>query len=203
MDPRAVRPPPPPAGTGLAAGGSCCSLTISGLPDSGDGVIIRIKDMAGEDAAKYYLALVDDHSLIRQGIRNIIAACRELEVLGEFSDGQEFLDSLEEKVPHLAILDVSRPRMGGLEVALKAKARQPQLKILILAPERNREYLVAALAAGAAGCLLKDHIDTELLAAIAAIRQGGSYISRIFGANGTRLANSGPEAALSTAGAGA
>jgi DNA-binding NarL/FixJ family response regulator len=159
--------------------------------------------MAGEAMAKYYIALVDENPQVRLVIRDIIAPCRDLELVGEFHDGQEFLDYLEEKVPHLAILDVSMPRMGGLEAAKKTRARHPQIKILILTTERNREYLVAALAAGAAGCLLKDHMDRELLAAIAAIRQGDTYISRLFGTNQKGAANSEPEAALKPARRGA
>ena len=128
---------------------------------------------------KYNILLVDDHPLIRRGIRGIIEENPELEVMGEVNDGLEFLEFLENRVPHLVILDLSMPRIGGIEATRKAKAGHPQLKVLILTMHKSREYLEESLAAGAEGYVVKETLDLELLPAIAALRNGGTYISKL------------------------
>lgn len=139
------------------------------------------KYMCYSNSGKYHILLVDDHPLIRRGIRRIIEESPELEVVGEVNDGQEFLEFLEMRVPHLAILDLSMPRVGGLEATQRVKASHPEIKILILTMHKNREYLNQALLAGAEGYLLKESMDHELLPAISALRTGSTYISSLFG----------------------
>jgi DNA-binding NarL/FixJ family response regulator len=134
--------------------------------------------MGSSECAQYSILLVDDHPLLRRGIRRILAENPELEVVGELNDGQELLEFLHKCVPNLVILDLSMPRIGGLEATQKAKARHPQLKVLILTMHKSREYLEESLAAGAEGYVLKETLDQELLPAIAALRQGGTYISK-------------------------
>jgi DNA-binding NarL/FixJ family response regulator len=128
---------------------------------------------------KYQILLVDDHPLVRRGIRRLIEKSPELAVVGEAGDGQEFLESLDRCVPNLAILDLSMPRVGGIEATRKVKASHPQIKVLILTMHRSREYVDLALAAGADGYLLKEGMDLELLPAIAALRYGGTYLSNL------------------------
>lgn len=135
--------------------------------------------MRSVEAGKYAVFLVDDHPLIRRGIRKIIEGSPELEVVGEAGDGQEFLDFLNHRpTPNLAIMDLSMPRMGGIEATYKAKASHPQIKILILTMYETGEYVELALAAGAEGYLLKEEVGSELLAAIATLRRGGKFISQ-------------------------
>ena len=129
---------------------------------------------------KFHILLADDHPLMRRGIRRLIEENQELVVVGEVSDGQELLEFLERHVPHLAIVDLSMPRVGGLEATQRAKASHPQLKVLILTMHKNKEYLAEARAAGAEGYLLKEVMDLELHLAIAALRQGDTYFCNLF-----------------------
>jgi len=135
--------------------------------------------MSCDNSGKYHILLVDDHPLIRRGIRRIIEESPELEVVGELNDGQEFIEFLDNRVPNLAILDLSMPRIGGLEATQKVKASHPQIKVLILTMHKSQEYLDQALLAGAEGYLLKEDMDRELLPAIAALRHGGTFISHL------------------------
>jgi DNA-binding NarL/FixJ family response regulator len=135
--------------------------------------------MGHSESEKYSILLVDDHPLVRRGIRRIIEENPELKVVGEVNDGLEFLEFLEKCVPNLVILDLSMPRIGGIEATQKAKARHPQLKILVLTMHKSREYLEESLAAGAEGYVVKETLDLELLPAIAALRHGGTYISKL------------------------
>jgi DNA-binding NarL/FixJ family response regulator len=137
--------------------------------------------MSYSESDKCAILLVDDHALVRRQIRRIIEEHPELEVVGEASDGVEFLEFLQRCVPDLVIMDLSMPRLGGIEAAQRAKAAYPQLKILVLTMHKSREYLEESLAAGAEGFVVKGTLDQELLPAVAAIRNGGTYIAKIFG----------------------
>ena len=123
----------------------------------------------------YLIVLADDHALFRQGLRKIIEGVADLEVAGEAGDGLELLSLLQTTVPHLVILDVSMPRLRGIEAVREVKKRYPDVKVLVLT--MHREYLHQALSAGAEGYLLKEDADRELFSAIDKIRQGRIYIS--------------------------
>jgi DNA-binding NarL/FixJ family response regulator len=125
----------------------------------------------------YEILLVDDHPLIRQGIKTIIAEKSELAVVGELQDGLELLDCLKNRLPQMVILDISMAHLGGLEATRLIKSSHPEIKVLILTLHNRREYVDQARLAGAEGYLLKDEVIKELLPAIEALRQGGSYLS--------------------------
>jgi DNA-binding NarL/FixJ family response regulator len=125
----------------------------------------------------YEILLVDDHPLFRQGIRKILAERSELAVVGELPDGLELLDCLKKRLPHLVILDISMPYLGGIEATRLIKFSYPEIKVLILTLRNRREYVEQARLAGAEGYLLKDEVDKELLSAIETLRQGGTYLS--------------------------
>ena len=125
----------------------------------------------------YEILLVEDHPLVRQGIKTIIAEKSELAVVGEFQDGLELLNYLHNRLPHLVILDISLPRLGGIEATRLIKLNHPEIKVLILTLHSRREYVDQARLAGAEGYLLKDEAEKELLSAIETIRQGGIYLS--------------------------
>jgi DNA-binding NarL/FixJ family response regulator len=133
--------------------------------------------MGGVTASPYGIFLVDDHPLARQGVRTIIAEKAELAVVGEVQDGVELLTCLNERRPHLVILDISMPRLSGIEATRLIKSSYPEIKVLILTMHNRREYVDQARLAGAEGYLLKDEVDKELLSAIETIRQGGTYLS--------------------------
>ena len=125
----------------------------------------------------YEILLVDDHPLVRQGIKTIIAEKSELAVVGELQDGLALLDCLKTRLPHLVILDISMAHLGGIEATRLIKASHPEIKVLILTLHNRREYVDQARLAGAEGYLLKDEAIKELLPAIEALRQGGTYLS--------------------------
>jgi two-component system, NarL family, response regulator NreC len=125
----------------------------------------------------YEILLAEDHPLVRQGIKAILAEQSELAVVGEFQDGLDLLNCLDNRLPHLIILDISLPRLGGIEATRLIKLSHPEVKVLILTLHSYRKYVDQARLAGAEGYLLKDEADKELLSAIETLRQGGIYLS--------------------------
>ncbi|MBU0944572.1 MAG: response regulator transcription factor [Proteobacteria bacterium] len=125
----------------------------------------------------YRILLADDHALIRHGIRNLISNNPALKVIGEVSDGEELLTFLERMVPDLLILDISMPKLTGIEAVGQVKKTYPQVKILMLTMHKNKQYFYHAMNAGADGYLMKEDSDEELLLAIKRIRDGKSYLS--------------------------
>jgi two-component system, NarL family, response regulator NreC len=124
----------------------------------------------------YRIILADDHVLLRQGLRRIIEGVGNLEVVGEASDGLELLGLVKRLTPHLVVLDISMPRLRGIEAIHEIKTIHPPLKVLVLTMHREKELLIAAISAGANGYALKEAADTELFSAIEKIRQGGTYV---------------------------
>jgi DNA-binding NarL/FixJ family response regulator len=127
--------------------------------------------------SSYRIILADDHVLLRQGLRRIIAESAELEVVGEAGDGVELLHLLNRIVPDMVVLDISMPNLRGLEALSEIKGRYPEVRVLILTMHRDKEYLFQALSSGADGYLLKEDADTELFSAIKNIREGDFYVS--------------------------
>jgi DNA-binding NarL/FixJ family response regulator len=127
--------------------------------------------------SRYRIALADDHVLLRQGLRRIVAEAPELEVVGEAGDGLELLQLLNRIVTDMVVLDISMPNLRGLEAIRELKSRHPGVKVLILTMHRDREYLRQAIDSSADGYLLKEDADTELFCAIQKIRDNGFYVS--------------------------
>jgi two-component system, NarL family, response regulator NreC len=135
-----------------------------------------------KDMAQYNIILADDHALVRQGLKRIIQEDHELVVVDEADDGLDLLHILEESTPDMVILDLSMPRLRGLEAIKLIKGLYPDVKILILTMHRNKEYFYQAMSNGADGYLLKDDVDLTLLSAINTIRRGETFISpQLFG----------------------
>ncbi|WP_028583402.1 response regulator [Desulfogranum mediterraneum] len=125
----------------------------------------------------YRIVVADDHSLIRQGIKSIIAEDGAMRVVGEAANGLELLDILAEQEPHLVILDICMPNMNGIEAVGQVKETHPEVKILIVTMYGNNHYFYKAIDAGVDGYLLKEESDAELLKAIEAVRNNRSYVS--------------------------
>jgi DNA-binding NarL/FixJ family response regulator len=125
----------------------------------------------------YRVILADDHALFRSGVKRILEEIPDVEVVGEAADGMQLLASLKEATPDLVILDISMPKLRGLEIIQDIKTLYPKVQVLILTMHKNPEYLSYALGAGAAGFLLKEDADPELLEGIATIRRGKTYLS--------------------------
>ena len=127
--------------------------------------------------SSYQIVLADDHLMFRNGLKRIIEESKELLVIGEANDGIELLNLLKKSAPDMVILDLSMPRIRGLEAAHEIKTLYPEVKILILTMHKSKEYLMQALSSRADGYLLKEDTDGELIAAIDTIRRGKIYIS--------------------------
>ena len=128
-------------------------------------------------AGPYKILLADDHVMFRRGIRSLIQGMHNVEVVGEAGDGLELLGLLRDIHPDLVILDISMPKLRGLEATREIKSLEPGVKVLILSMHKEREYLYQALTAGAEGYLLKEDADGELISAIETLRKGGTFIS--------------------------
>jgi DNA-binding NarL/FixJ family response regulator len=127
----------------------------------------------------YHIVLADDHLILRHGIKRIIEESEGLLVIGEAGDGLELLNLLKKTIPDMVILDISMPKLRGLEAAREIKMIYPQIKILILSMHKSKEYLMQALSARTDGYLLKEDTDAELISAIETIRRGKIYLSPI------------------------
>ena len=131
------------------------------------------------DPTPYRILLADDHEVLRQSLKNILAGTGDLQVVGEAADGLELLNLLKmsKLTPHMAIVDITMPHLGGIETTRRIKMTYPEVKVLILTIHKDEEYLHEAFSAGAEGYLLKEDANTELFSAIETIRQGGIYVS--------------------------
>ena len=123
------------------------------------------------------IILAEDHVLVRQGLRRIIEEDPNLRVTHEAGDGVELLSLLEENAPDIVIIDISMPRLQGLEAAKVIKERHPKVKILILTMHREKNYFNKAREIGVNGYVLKEEADTDLNSAIKSILSGDSYVS--------------------------
>ena len=122
------------------------------------------------------LLLADDHTLVRSGLRRILDAEPDLEVVAEASDGAEAVDQALARELDLAILDVSMPRMTGLQAARRIREQRPQVHLLILSMHDNEEFFFEALRAGAAGYVLKTAAERDLAAACRAAVRGEPFL---------------------------
>lgn len=121
--------------------------------------------------------LVDDHQLVRDGLHSRLAETAGITIVGEAGSGQEALALAASLQPDLVLLDVGLPDMSGLDVAAKLAEVAPNTRALMLSMYDNREYVLSALRAGAAGYVLKDAASKEIIAAIRAVAAGASYCS--------------------------
>lgn len=128
----------------------------------------------------YRVIIVDDHAMLRQGIKRIVDESKDLEIVGEAGNGPELLEMLEDTPADMIILDISMPGIGGIELTKKMHRSYPDIKVLILSMHKEKEYLYHALAAGADGYLLKEDTGSELFTAIEAVREGTTYVSKLF-----------------------
>lgn len=138
--------------------------------------------------APYFIVLADDHVMFRKGIKRIIADVAGLKVIGESSDGIELMQLLRKSSPDMVILDISMPRLRGLEAAKEIKRLYPKVKILFLTMHRKKEFIRMGLETGAEGFLIKEDADSELIQAIKTIREGKKFISALLTPELTALA---------------
>jgi DNA-binding NarL/FixJ family response regulator len=122
------------------------------------------------------ILVADDHALVRQGLKYVINAEHDLQVVAEAADGAEAVKRALAGDIHLAILDVSMPRMTGLQAARELSRRRPELRLLILSMYDNEQFLFEALKAGASGYVLKSGADDDIVEACRAAMRGQSFL---------------------------
>ena len=120
--------------------------------------------------------LADDHPIVRHGLRDLLNAEADFRVVDEVSDGAEAVSRALEDDIHLAILDVTMPRMTGLQAARELSNRRPALRILMLSMHENEQFLFEALRAGASGYVLKTAADRDLVQACRATMRGETFL---------------------------
>jgi len=120
--------------------------------------------------------IADDHAILRAGLRMLVNAQADMEVVSEAPDGEKAVQTARETRPDVALLDLTMPRVGGMK-ALEEMARDcRETRVLVLTMHDDPAYLRSALAAGASGYLLKRAVDAELIAAIRAVHRGGIFV---------------------------
>ena len=122
------------------------------------------------------ILIADDHALVRSGLTKVLDAAGDLEVVAEAEDGAEAVDKALSEDVHLAILDVSMPRMTGIQAAAELHRRKPELKTLILSMHDSEQFLFEALKAGASGYVLKSGADTDIVEACRSAMRGNSFL---------------------------
>jgi DNA-binding NarL/FixJ family response regulator len=123
------------------------------------------------------LVLVDDHKLARDGLRDILTDVPDVEIVGEAADGREALELCQHARPDLVLMDLRMPRMDGLEATRQIKRKHPKTSVLVMTMHENPDYLLEALRAGAAGYLLKDAGQNDVISAIRGVLSGESPIA--------------------------
>ena len=120
--------------------------------------------------------LVDDHDVVRTGLRSFLGAQEDVQVVAEARNGEEALLRAQEFNPDIVIMDITMPGMDGLEATRKLKARQPEILVLALTVHEDKQYFMEMLAAGASGYITKQAAADDLVAAIRAVASGQVYL---------------------------
>jgi DNA-binding NarL/FixJ family response regulator len=123
------------------------------------------------------VALVDDHSLVRDGIKSLLAVMTQLEVVGEAENGADAIEMVGRCQPDLLLVDISLKDINGLELTRLLRSQYPSLKVLVLSMYDNYEYVSESVRSGASGYVLKNAPSREIIAAIEAIVSGGTFYS--------------------------
>ena len=131
-----------------------------------------------ESPKKISVVIVEDHELMRDGIRSSIEADQRFEVVGEAADGEEAVELVNRLCPDVVIMDINMPVMDGLEATRVVKEHFPEVKVLIMSMHDKEGYIQNALEAGADGYILKNTSQDEMERALIRISEGGNYFSQ-------------------------
>ena len=123
------------------------------------------------------ILIADDHDIIREGIKNILRDSLDYEVVGEAADGEEVLTKVKKLKPDILLLDISMPKISGLEVIKQIHYISPKTRILIITVHKAATYIMKAFKAGAKGYLHKENAGEDLLLALGKITRGETYLS--------------------------
>jgi DNA-binding NarL/FixJ family response regulator len=125
---------------------------------------------------KTRLLIADDHPVVLRGLRTVLNAQPDLEVVAEASDGEEAVQKALSEDVHLAVLDISMPRLTGLQAAREITQRKPEVRVLILSMHDSEQYLFEAIRVGASGYVLKSAVDRDLVEACRAAMRGEPFL---------------------------
>jgi two-component system response regulator NreC len=126
---------------------------------------------------KIRILLADDHAMVRQGFRMILAAQPDMEIVGEAGNGRETVELAEKLHPDVVVMDVAMPELNGIEATRRLAVSAPRTRVLALSMYKDSVYVREILRAGARGYLLKDAIDRDLLSAVRSVASGEGYLS--------------------------
>jgi two-component system, NarL family, response regulator NreC len=126
---------------------------------------------------KIRILLADDHAVVRQGFKMILAAQPDMEIVGEAGNGREALELAGQYQPDVIVMDVAMPELNGIEATRRLADLSPRTRVLALSMHKDSVYVREILRAGARGYLLKDSIASDLLAAVRAVSRGEGYLS--------------------------
>ena len=133
--------------------------------------------MATQGKTRQRIVIAEDYTILREGLRSLLSSHTEFEIVGEAGNGQEAIQSVNRFKPDLALMDLSMPKMNGMDAIKEIKKRSPETKVLVLTVHNTEEYIYAALQAGADGYVLKDSTHAELEMAIKSVLDGKRYVS--------------------------
>ena len=131
----------------------------------------------GDECGKIRVLLADDHTILRAGLRMMLNAQPDIEVVGEASDGRQAIAEAQRLAPEVILMDITMPECNGIEATRQVKRLLPDVRVLVLTMHENEEYLFQVLRAGASGYMLKEAADTELISAIRVVSTGRFYLS--------------------------
>jgi len=123
------------------------------------------------------ILLADDHALIREGLRSLLEKQPDMEVVAEADEGRRAVELVRELSPDVVIMDVTMPRLGGIEATRQITGEFPAVKVIALSIHSRRRFVADMLSAGASGYILKECLFDELVQAIRAVSEGGRYLS--------------------------
>ena len=122
------------------------------------------------------ILVVDDHAIMRDGIRALLAVSAGIEIVGEADEGREAIEKTRELVPDVVLMDIAMPGMDGLEATRRITKKNSRIKVLVLTQYDSSEYILSAIRAGAVGYLPKRALGSELVSAIHTVYQGDSFL---------------------------
>jgi DNA-binding NarL/FixJ family response regulator len=126
---------------------------------------------------KIRVVVVDDHTVVRDGVCALLALAPDIEIVGEAGDGREALEKLREVSPDVVLMDVAMPMMGGLETTRRIRKEFPNVKVLVLTQYADKEYVFPVIEAGANGFISKTAASSEIATGIRSVYRGDSFLS--------------------------
>jgi len=123
------------------------------------------------------IALADDHTVLRAGLKSLLERHRDFEVVGEAGDGRELLRVVDEETPDIVITDIGMPKLNGAEATSQIVTKHPKTRVIVLSMHSDEAYVLRALKAGARGYLVKESAETDLLTAIRTVHAGKAFFS--------------------------